>query len=74
MFPADFWNHYDTTGMPQTNNNIEAYNFKLKKYIGIAHPNINKSLDVFRELEVEANQKYVSALKGLPAPYRRKMI
>jgi len=58
MFPADFWNHY---GMPQTNNNIEAYNCKLKKCIGIAHPNINKSIDVFRELEVEANQKYLSA-------------
>ncbi len=43
MFPTDFWNHY---GMPQTNNNIEAYNLKLKKCIGIAHPKINKSIDV----------------------------
>jgi len=73
MLQANFWNHYDTTGMPQTNNNIEAYNLKLKKYIGIAHPNIYKSIDVFSELEVEANQKYAAAKEGLPDPYRRKI-
>ena len=49
-----FWNHFDTEGMPQTNNNIEAYNLKLKKYLGNAHPNLYKSVGFFRELELES--------------------
>ena len=40
VFPKDFWNYFDTEGMPQTNNNIEAYNLKLKKYLGNAHPDL----------------------------------
>jgi len=47
--------------MPITNNNIEAYNLKLKKNIGMAHSDIYLSVTIFQELEVEANQKYVSA-------------
>ena len=60
-------------GMPQTNNNIEAYNLKLKIYLGNAHPDLYKSVGVFRDLELEANQKYIAARDGIPAPYRKKI-
>ena len=59
--------------MSQTNNNIEAYNLKLKKYLGNAHPDLYKSVGVFRDLELEANQKYIAARDSIPAPYCRKI-
>lgn len=35
------WNHFATVG-PRTNNSVEGYNNKLKKFIGAAQPNIYK--------------------------------
>ena len=36
-FPIELWNHFLTQG-PRTNNHIEGHNLKLKKCIGVAHP------------------------------------
>jgi len=37
------------------------------------HSDIHRSVTIFQELEIEANQKYVSAKEGLPALYRWKI-
>ena len=34
------WNHYDTNDYPRTNNHVEGFNLKLKKFCGCSHPNI----------------------------------
>ena len=52
-FPVKLWNHFDTKG-PRTNNNLESYNSKLKKCVGIAHPNIFKVIKHFKQEEVLA--------------------
>ena len=48
------WNHYDTEG-PRTNNHLEGWHNKLKKRVGVAHPNIYKVIDEFKK-EQAANE------------------
>ena len=38
-FPQKYWNHFLTIGN-RTNNHVEGYNLKLKKFIGAKSPNI----------------------------------
>jgi len=42
-----------------------AQNYKIRYFY--------KSIGVFQGLEIEVNQKYISAKNGLQAPYRRKL-
>ncbi|CAF0745702.1 unnamed protein product [Brachionus calyciflorus] len=71
-FPIELWNHFDSEG-PRTNNNLEAYNNKLKSFVGIANTNIFKAIDVFQKQESAAFLKYQHALIGKPAPPRKKL-
>ena len=32
IFPVEFWNHFETDSSPRTNNNVEGFNLKLKKF------------------------------------------
>lgn len=36
-FPNAFLNHFEREKRPKTNNNLEGYNSKLKRFIAIAH-------------------------------------
>ncbi|CAF0854178.1 unnamed protein product [Brachionus calyciflorus] len=69
-YPIEIWNHFDADG-PRTNNNLESYNKKLKAFVGVAHPNLFKSIDVFQKQETAAFVKYQHAIKGKPAPPRK---
>jgi hypothetical protein len=53
-FTMNLWNHYHTHNTPRTNNNIEGYNNKLKKYVDATSPNIYKAINVFKKEEVTA--------------------
>ena len=66
------WNHFDTEG-PRTNNNLEGYNLKLKKYVAIAHPDIFKSIQVFQSEEADSSMKFMHAKNGDSPPHRRKL-
>ena len=53
------WNHYDTIGNgPKTNNNLEGYNSRLRKFIGSANPNIFKAITVLQNEDLNASVKY----------------
>ena len=39
-FPMELWNHFLATGEPRTNNHLEGYNLKLKKFVVSSHPDI----------------------------------
>ena len=69
----EIWNHYETVDRPRTNNNVEGYNSKLKKYVGAAKPNIFKAINVFQQEEVNSTLKYTQALAGANIPVRRKL-
>ncbi|CAF0949725.1 unnamed protein product, partial [Brachionus calyciflorus] len=71
-FPIELWNHFDTNG-PRTNNNLEAYNRKLKAFMVSAHPNIYKSIEFFQVQETSAFVKYAHALDNKPPPPRNKL-
>ena len=47
IFPVEFWNHFETDSSPRTNNNVEGFNLKLKEFVGAAHPNLQKAIEVF---------------------------
>jgi hypothetical protein len=49
-----------------------AQNYKIR-YLQRYKTDIYKSIGVFQGLEIEVNQKYISAKNGLQAPYRRKL-
>ena len=34
-FSLEMWNNFDTNGTPRTNSNLEGYNSKLNKHIGV---------------------------------------
>ena len=76
-FEGDFdvksWIHFSTAG-PRTNNNMEGYNAKLKKHVGVAHPNIYKAIQFFQTEEVAAHFKYLAANKGDKPPPRNKLV
>ncbi|CAF1124617.1 unnamed protein product, partial [Brachionus calyciflorus] len=44
-FSLEMWNYFDTNGTPRTKNNLEGYNSKLNKHIGIFHPDIYRAFD-----------------------------
>ena len=68
-----FKKNYETVDRPRTNNNVEGYNSKLKKYVGAAKPNIFKAINVFQQEEVNSTLKYTQALAGANIPVRRKL-
>ena len=76
-FEGDFdvksWNHFSTAG-PRTYNNMEGYNAKLKKHVGVAHPNIYKAIQFFQTEEVAAHFKYLAANKGDKPLPRNKLV
>ena len=52
------WNHYDTKDFPRTNNHVEGFNLKLKKFYGCSHPNIFKAVEEFQKQELSAFLRY----------------
>ena len=50
----EFWNHFETDSSPRTNNNVEGFNLKLKKFVAAAHPNIQKAIEVFQVQELNS--------------------
>ena len=56
-FPLHVWNHFLTIGN-RTNNHVEGYNVKLKKFIGAKAPNIFKAIEVFQKEKVNSALKY----------------
>jgi len=56
-FPKSIWFHFETVGN-KTNNHLEGYNKKLKKFVGAKAPNIFKAVKVFQEEEEDAALKY----------------
>lgn len=71
-YPISLWNHFETEG-PRTNNSLEAYNNKLKLHIGVAHPNIYKSIEFFQKQETVSYLKYQNAIANKPPPRRKKL-
>ena len=59
-FGVAVWNHFATTG-PRTNNSVEGYNHKLKRFVATAKPNIYKAIMVFKQEENIACLKYDQA-------------
>ena len=55
-------------------NNIEGYNSKLKKHVGIAHPKVYKAINVLQKEEVVSEFEYLAALKGDKPPPRNKFL
>ncbi|CAF0938313.1 unnamed protein product [Brachionus calyciflorus] len=57
----------------------DSKNKKMEKFldyfafVGVAHPNIFKSIDVFQKQETAAFVKYQHAIQGKPAPPRKKL-
>ncbi|CAF1103865.1 unnamed protein product, partial [Brachionus calyciflorus] len=51
-FPKEMWNHYANNNLPITNNNLEGYNSKLKRYIVVSHPNIFAAVESLQKEEV----------------------
>jgi hypothetical protein len=73
VFPNVMWNHFDNENRPRTNNNLEGYNAKLKRYIVVGHPNIFTAVDALKEEEVSAGAKYHRALQGFKPDPRKKL-
>jgi hypothetical protein len=73
-FPQEIWNHFDSVGVPRTNNNLEGYNNKMKKFVQVAHPDIFRSILVFKSEEVDATARYTRSNLVPPEkpPARRK--
>ncbi|CAF0745962.1 unnamed protein product [Brachionus calyciflorus] len=46
-FPKEMWNHFGNENLPRTNNNLEGYNVKLKKYIVISRHFEDITIDVY---------------------------
>jgi hypothetical protein len=72
-FPVDMWNHFDNQAKPRTNNSLEAYNLKLKKFIKVSHPNIYLAVGALQAEEVDAGTEYHRALNGEKPGPRRKL-
>lgn len=73
-FPQEVWTHFDSVGVPRTNNNLEGYNNKLKKFVGMAHPDIHRSILVFKQEENNATFNYGRATHEKPPPRRKLYI
>ena len=73
LFNPEFFNHFDTVGTPRTNNNVEGYNLKLKKFVGAANPHIYKAIKVFQREELAGHYKYVHANAGKSPPPRKRL-
>ena len=61
-FPRSIWNHFDTIG-PRTNNHLEGYHSKLKKFFGAAHPDI---LLAIAHIRADANKAELEWHRSLP--------
>ncbi|CAF0884641.1 unnamed protein product, partial [Brachionus calyciflorus] len=72
-FPHEMWNHYETEGYPRTNNNLEGYNNKLNRHLSVAHPDIFKAVNKFKEEEVDVSIKLCRALNKEKPPARKKL-
>ncbi len=59
--------------LPRTNNNLEGYNGKLKRYIVISHPNIFNAVEALQKEEVAAGVKYHRAIQGYKPDPRKKL-
>ncbi|CAF0949937.1 unnamed protein product [Brachionus calyciflorus] len=57
-YTINMWNHFETYDSPRTNNNLDCYNYKLNRHIGISHPDIFKEIDKLKEEEVDLSIKY----------------
>ena len=61
----------------RTNNHVEGYNLRLKKFILSKAPNIYKAIEVFQKEEVNSALKYERANNPDPKinkpPYRRHL-
>ena len=75
-FLIKYWNHFLTVGN-RTNNHVEAYNLRLKKFILSKAPNIFKAIEVFQKEEVNSALKFERANNPDPKinkpPYRRHL-
>ena len=61
------WNHFETRG-PRTNNHVEGYNNKLKKFIGSKSPNIYKMIESLTIAESTSSMEHAKALAGFDPP------
>jgi hypothetical protein len=64
------WNYFSNEGRPRTNNSLESYNAKLKRFISFAQPNIYEAL---QSEEVASGAEYHRALQGQNPGPRRKL-
>ena len=75
-FPTNLWNHYSTIGN-RTNNHVEAYNLRLKKWLSAKSPNIYKAVEVLQREEVNSALRYQRAnsedSKVNKPPYRNHL-
>lgn len=73
-FPIKVWNHFHSVGVPRTNNHLEGYNNKLKKFVGLAHPDIYRAIEVFKGEENTHTQIFTQTrLDMIKPPPRRKL-
>ena len=73
LFPVDTWNHFSNPD-DRTNNRVESYNLKMRKFVGAAQPEINKAVNAPIGFEMTATNTYLRAkLKDARAnPSRRE--
>ena len=75
-FPMKCWNHFLTVGN-RTNNHVEGYNLKLKKWIVAKSPNIFKAIKFFQKEELNSALKYARANSDDPKinkpPHRKHL-
>ena len=62
-FPKSMWNHWDNPD-ERTNNRIEGDNLKMKNLCGAENPQIEKTVDLVRQYERTARNKYLNAKKS----------
>ena len=73
LLPVDTWNHFSNPD-DRTNNRVESYNLKMRKFVGAAQPEINKAVNAPKGFETTATNTYLRAkLKDARAnPSRRE--
>ena len=73
LFPVDTWNHFSNPD-DRTNNKVDSYNLKIRKFVSAAQPEINKAVNAPKGFETAATNTYLRAkLKDARAnPSRRE--
>ncbi|XP_046581618.1 uncharacterized protein LOC124289066 [Haliotis rubra] len=65
------WNHHNSDG-PRTNNHLEGWHSRLKKYVGKAHPNIFEIVSFLSREQTNTENKLVQYAAGQKRPSKKR--